>query len=390
MNFARSALATVVSVCAAILLLVGPASAESGELPPPRATEVKAEVEELTGAVCPAVAARDIVCVRTREVPVTYGTGRDEPGAAAPLSAGEVAPQRYPSYCTKEQNWVVRRFGACAKNLLSMWVHVEIDSKGKSKIVGTVSTMTNNYYSTTKILTVTHSWTTWISVAGTGTYSHYPLRMTTKDRMCGSLTTGKFNLSPSKSVVKEKVATCNVPNSTAAKPTFNYEFLVHPKGTTATIPQKWSAPTIRCDRATYLQFKYACVFSGYRPTWQVDIDDDKGAKTAGHIRSAMNSLEDHWGKQGVGSPLSRYHYTGSGTNPNRKVACAGFKKKDSSDSCDEYPMASTYQGAYFVGKSRTSVAHVPLTDNSYNGNLLNDFYRNNRILDGDEFWVKVS
>lgn len=56
------------------------------------------------------------------------------------------------------------------------------------------------------------------------------------------------------------------------------------------------------------------------------------------------------------------------------------------DSCDEYPYASTYEGGT---SGKVTVAHVSATDNSNGGNKLISFYKNNRILDGDSFFVQV-
>lgn len=56
--------------------------------------------------------------------------------------------------------------------------------------------------------------------------------------------------------------------------------------------------------------------------------------------------------------------------------------------CDEYPFASTYQGA----ASNTfdfSVREIPAPDNLAAGNYLRAFYQTFRIADGDPFWVEL-
>lgn len=69
-------------------------------------------------------------------------------------------------------------------------------------------------------------------------------------------------------------------------------------------------------------------------------------------------------------------------NANRNAACANV-----APSCDEYPMASTYQGAGF--QPDFSTASVPASANSSQGGILSQFYGTNRVLDGDPFWVSA-
>ncbi len=71
------------------------------------------------------------------------------------------------------------------------------------------------------------------------------------------------------------------------------------------------------------------------------------------------------------------------------MACKGFKNKNHSDSCDEYPFASTGQGAFFKGRARTARGHVPVGQNKQAGAVLGAFYRGNRMLNKDAFYVQV-
>lgn len=58
-------------------------------------------------------------------------------------------------------------------------------------------------------------------------------------------------------------------------------------------------------------------------------------------------------------------------------------------SCDEYPFASTNQGAAFAGYN-ISVKNVECRDNSTAGGLLVGWYSHERILDNDPFWVDAT
>ena len=51
-------------------------------------------------------------------------------------------------------------------------------------------------------------------------------------------------------------------------------------------------------------------------------------------------------------------------------------------SCDEYPFASTDQGG-----AGASAANVQLRQNRIQGGLIGGFYRSQRILTNDAFWV---
>lgn len=53
------------------------------------------------------------------------------------------------------------------------------------------------------------------------------------------------------------------------------------------------------------------------------------------------------------------------------------------------PFESTYQGAVFVGRSRVYVAHVPVTQNSKAGSVLNSFYLYQRVVQDSDFWLTV-
>lgn len=155
-------------------------------------------------------------------------------------------------------------------------------------------------------------------------------------------------------------------------------------------------PDFRCENLRYLRhvgrLYGGCIFPDFQPTFTLSLSDPRVYYSARHILRAQKRLADHWGANYSdlqGESLSRWVYTGPGTNPNRRVACRGFVKRSKTDSCDEYPFASTYQGAYWVGRARTSTAHVPLNDNRTSGARLGAFYKRHRIIDRDRFWVGI-
>lgn len=74
---------------------------------------------------------------------------------------------------------------------------------------------------------------------------------------------------------------------------------------------------------------------------------------------------------------------------NRKAACKGFEKENAEDSCDEYPFASTRNGAWKHPYPYSRRDHVRLSDNRIAGSFLGGFYSRQRVIDGDPFYVFV-
>ncbi|MCX5094004.1 NucA/NucB deoxyribonuclease domain-containing protein [Streptomyces sp. NBC_00365] len=131
---------------------------------------------------------------------------------------------------------------------------------------------------------------------------------------------------------------------------------------------------------------------------------------AAHIRTAFINPQDtkpymsakKVPGQTVEDPL---HRTVSATrrDNNRKAAVEqcrqywGTNYTNGGKECDEYPFATTYEGAAEhaydpeVRKFNFSVKPIPKDDNRAGGNLLQGFYGNDRTIDGDNdgFIVKI-
>lgn len=105
-----------------------------------------------------------------------------------------------------------------------------------------------------------------------------------------------------------------------------------------------------------------------------------------HITTAEETLRHHWGWKGHGPALSRTTNKSLKAKNNR-VACHSENSPQLSpgQSCDEYPFASTYEGA--ANNSDYSAVAVNAAQNSFAGTRLATFYQNNRIIDHDNFWV---
>jgi Deoxyribonuclease NucA/NucB len=70
---------------------------------------------------------------------------------------------------------------------------------------------------------------------------------------------------------------------------------------------------------------------------------------------------------------------------NNRVACASVVTIPGQTNCDEFPLATTYQGAAF--QPVWSAVAVPVTANSSQGGITNAFYKGNRVIDDDAFYV---
>ncbi|MEU0054454.1 NucA/NucB deoxyribonuclease domain-containing protein [Streptomyces sp. NPDC006309] len=85
------------------------------------------------------------------------------------------------------------------------------------------------------------------------------------------------------------------------------------------------------------------------------------------------------------------HPNCSRTRPRRSVAAPwpGSRHRPAGKECDEYPFASTWQGAS-TGGGKFNWRMIPKAQNQGGGKALANFYLYNRILEKDKFlvWIK--
>lgn len=153
----------------------------------------------------------------------------------------------------------------------------------------------------------------------------------------------------------------------------------------------------RCDRALPGNNNTAgCVFTSATPTWAVT---SAYPAYKSHVHRAIAS--------GLPSTLTRADSATVTANRNR--ACGtNVRPTPTNFECDEYPMASTNQGAASGGTVRTfdgcqmdalpknvtgatgwSQCYIPANENQSAGIDLSSFYRNQRILVNDKFTVSA-
>jgi hypothetical protein len=131
---------------------------------------------------------------------------------------------------------------------------------------------------------------------------------------------------------------------------------------------------VRCDSQPGYKYPAGCANPSFTPTY---VLSSATYPNIAKFDKAQLAKHPSWATLTRVSP--------SQANTNRKVACKGFKQRSPTDSCDEFPYASTAQG----GKG-AAVEHVNKTENFSQGGNLVGFYNANRLHYGDEFHIKVS
>ncbi|MEU6351042.1 NucA/NucB deoxyribonuclease domain-containing protein [Streptomyces sp. NPDC047072] len=159
-----------------------------------------------------------------------------------------------------------------------------------------------------------------------------------------------------------------------------------------TNPQ-WSGPTnsvalptppVRCDNALPGTSKTGCVMP-YIPD-MVYAKSGEFPELAKHIEYAQTT-KNLPGKHGTKRYLTRLTNKDKITK-NRNTACPSSLERPAGKQCDEYPFASTWQGASTGGDFSRRMINA--TQNEDGGRALSRFYLYNRIIEKDRFlvWIK--
>ncbi|WP_432033698.1 NucA/NucB deoxyribonuclease domain-containing protein [Streptomyces antibioticus] len=143
-------------------------------------------------------------------------------------------------------------------------------------------------------------------------------------------------------------------------------------------------PPVRCDNALPGTSKPGCVMP-YIPE-MVYAKAGEYPELAKHIEDAQNT-QNLPGKHGTTRYLTRLTDR-TKIKENRDTSCPSSLTRPPGKQCDEYPFASTWQGAKTGGSySRRMIA---ATQNEGGGRALGNFYLYNRIIEKDRFlvWIK--
>ena len=140
-------------------------------------------------------------------------------------------------------------------------------------------------------------------------------------------------------------------------------------------PLSETTVSVRCD-SIYPGYRYraGCANPSYTPTY---VLSSSRYSDIAKFDKAQIAKHPSW------STLTRV--SSAQADKNRAVACKGFKKKNPTDSCDEFPYASTAQGGAGAAQE-----HVNERENQSQGGNLVGFYNANRLFYGEKFHFKIS
>jgi hypothetical protein len=144
-------------------------------------------------------------------------------------------------------------------------------------------------------------------------------------------------------------------------------------------------PPVRCDNATPGTSKTGCVMP-YIPS-MVYAKNGEYPELAKHIEYAQTTMNLP-GKHDTKRYLTRLTDKVK-VRTNRITACPSSLTRLPGQECDEYPFASTWQGAKYGGGDY-SRRMINGNQNRYGGQALGLFYLYNRIIEKDKFlvWIK--
>jgi hypothetical protein len=166
--------------------------------------------------------------------------------------------------------------------------------------------------------------------------------------------------------------------------------IVNPEATDQAAPVKLeSLGPARCDSDPLLrQFGKStsgCVFKDVAASYDVYLTGHGEDQVAQNVEKGQQAKSLHFGWYGHGRALFRA--PPSAAAKNRQAAC-GKRSYKKPYSCDEYPFAATYQGAFYF-PSQNVTMKVLGTENSTEGGLRSAMYVSERLLYGDSYWVFV-
>lgn len=180
--------------------------------------------------------------------------------------------------------------------------------------------------------------------------------------------------------------------------TLFYTPLARPVYPPVVSPPGWVYPSIvRCDNA-FPARRAGCVVN---LTPAIRFDKNRYPSFTKHVEAAIES-----GLPGgsIQRPLERTTDKTRIRN-NRKIACPKSIKRPKGYSCDEYPFASTFEGALSGGPGRTfdgcriypvkkvqsptgfSRCMIPVSENSGSGGSLGGSLQSKRVLNNDKYYI---
>lgn len=167
------------------------------------------------------------------------------------------------------------------------------------------------------------------------------------------------------------------------------------------VASEHAAAVVRCDGATGEDrggfTTNACIFGGVQARYQLDASDASVSEVAQHLYWAINDpnsttpLPAPGDTKDIPNKLTRL-VDPVRQDKNRDVSTGACDRllqnpRPPNKDCDEYPFATSYQGAATAPTTDYSVALVDSTQNQSEGGRRGNWYIADRYVDGDEFLV---
>ncbi|WP_165781209.1 DNRLRE domain-containing protein [Streptosporangium minutum] len=203
-------------------------------------------------------------------------------------------------------------------------------------------------------------------------------------------------------------------------------------GTSDSMAKRLNSPAVKCDNLPMWNNKGGCIISGASRIYEMATLDLEVGAVAQHINLAFTTPQNtvplkagkiipgNWGRYANGTPREKplresLHriQTHVGTKPTVKYKANVDRKNEickeffedrrtrkngetnelNLEDCDEFPFASTEEGAAYVhpqnGADNFSILALNHKQNEAAGTDLNVFYSRYRVLAGDPFWLLI-
>ncbi len=158
-----------------------------------------------------------------------------------------------------------------------------------------------------------------------------------------------------------------------------------------------SGASFRCDNAYYINSRRpGCVFTQFIPRYNFSRTVGEFPLVGQHIYDALNhpaSTLPAWRGKTIPGRLHRLFYDKARRTKNRSVAVAtckkyfpGYSGNDPRQDCDEFPFATTTEGAA-KGDLRYSARPIDSKQNQLAGSRMNTWWEEQRVIEGDAFDV---
>lgn len=142
--------------------------------------------------------------------------------------------------------------------------------------------------------------------------------------------------------------------------------------------------TIRCDDEFATSMYPGCVVTTFVPTMTSMADLPQ-------IAANIRAIQSRGGYGVPGVHALHREADEAQQRRNREKACGArvTGPRPAGKSCDEYPFATTQEGGHTLPAEARGWSWVPESEQNSQGGLVTGFYKANRVLDGDPFYVQV-